>query len=318
MAYGGGVVMLMRLTRWSGFFVLFLFSGLVAAGAATESSHTEKSFPAAEAESVVVDVSFHDVEVHVRPGDTVDFVVDIRVSASGPKARRILGDYEPVFSHRNGELRMRSTRDGSSWGWVRAEGQVRVEMPPGMDLDVDGSSGECRVKGDLGAARVTCETSSGDIVVQGSARKVVADASSGDVEIRLSEEAESVRVSTSSGEVTVDGPMAELRVDTSSGDMRLRGLAGSADLGASSGDIEATWDRIPSGARVTANSSSGSVRFRFPAGTTLEGHVDTSSGRISSDFTGIYERHRMHFEGGPSAVRLVVDTSSGGVTLAER
>ena len=285
--------------------------------ATTESSHTERSFPARSGEKVVVDVSFHDVDVRVRPGDTVDFVVDIKVSSTGSKAKKLLQDYEPVFTQRSGELRMRSHRDGMSWGWVQTEGRVTVEMPPGMDLVVDGSSGECRVNGDFGDAKVVCDTSSGDIRVDGSMGELVADASSGDVEIRLSGEVHRVRADTSSGDVVLVGATPDLRVDTSSGEMKLRGLTGDADLGASSGDIQASWDRIPAGARISADTSSGGVRLQFPAGTDVSGHVDTSSGRISSDFTGVYERHHMELDGGPGAIRIVVDTSSGNVTLAE-
>lgn len=51
----------------------------------------------------------------------------------------------------------------------------------------------------------------------------------------------------------------------------------------------------------------------------VDGDVDTSSGGIRSDFPGRFNEDRDHlrFEGGPDAVRIRVDTSSGRVTLIE-
>ncbi len=79
--------------------------------------------------------------------------------------------------------------------------------------------------------------------------------------------------------------------------------------------ITAQWDAIPAGAKVRADASSGNVTLRFPAGTVLTGSADTSSGGIRTDFPGTLQKSHLELSGGVGAVRLKVDTSSGGVRL---
>ncbi len=291
------------------------------ASSASQAVHESHSFAVDGARRVMVDASFQDVVVTVRPGATVEVKVDMEFT--GSRAERLAKEYAPRFKEVGGELRVISKRENGSWsfgGWSdRSSGTITVAMPPGLDVTIDVSSGDVHIDGDLGDAEVLCDTSSGNCEISGAMRSLSADTSSGEVRIRLTRETEEVVADTSSGNVVVEGPARTLKADTSSGDIQADGLLGDASFDTSSGDVEASWAVAPGAARVVADTSSGEVTFAFPAGTELDGLISTSSGDIRSDWNGDRNRHgdELRLEGGAGAVRLRVDTSSGDVTLRQ-
>lgn len=302
--------------------VVAVLSAPALCGAATRTHEVTRSFPATVGGTVVVDVSFHEVEVRVEDRDTVEITVELEMSASESRAERLIEEYTPVFTASRDEVRVQSSSKrsgGFSWGSTRKKGRVVVSMPAGMHLEIDSSSGPCEIGGDFGDARVVCDTSSGSVAVRGAMRELVADTSSGSVDIELTAPTESVRADTSSGSVSVRGPAARVSADTSSGSVSLDGLTGDLVADTSSGRVAASWSSIPGGASVRVDTSSGGVRLVFPRGTVVAGSVDTGSGGITSDFPGERSDHGHHLEldGGPNAVKLRVDTSSGGVKLLE-
>lgn len=278
--------------------------------------HQEHSFKARPGAEVVVDVSFHGVEVTARPGDTVDVTVDIEIKGSGSSSKNAANELQPVFLEKGNKLIIRSTRkNGFHWKSLSAKGRVTVQMPPGMDLTVDSSSGGAEISGDFGDAEVLFDASSGSLRVHGAMRKLTSDTSSGSVRVELERPLEGFAADASSGSVRLTGGAHHATVDTSSGSINLSGLLGDASFDSSSGSISAQWDAIPPGAAVNADASSGSVTLRFPAGTVLAGSVDTGSGGISTDFPGRLEDDHLTLNGGTGAVQVRIDTSSGGVRL---
>jgi DUF4097 and DUF4098 domain-containing protein YvlB len=296
--------------------IAIAFLCLAAASHAGIELHQEHSFAARSSATVVVDVSFHTVEVTARPGDTVDVSVDIEVKGSGNSSKNALNELQPKFLEEGNKLIIRSTRkNGFRWKSVSAQGKVIVQMPPDMDLVVDSSSGSTRINGDFGDAKVVLDASSGSLVVDGAMRELHSDLSSGSVRAELSRPLEDFTADASSGSVRMSGGAHHAKVDTSSGSINISGLRGNAKLDASSGSITAQWDAIPADAKVNASASSGSVTLRFPAGTILSGSADTSSGGIHTDFPGTLEKSHLTLSGGAGAVKVVVDTSSGSVRL---
>jgi hypothetical protein len=294
---------------------------LVAPGMALADSgslHEEHSFQARPGATVLIDVSFHRVEVVARPGGTVDVTVDLEVTGSTSKVKKYLNELQPEFLDKDDTLVIRSvSKKMFHWRSPKTSGHVTVQMPPGMNLTIDSSSGSCEAKGDFGDAMLSIDVSSGSIVVTGAAREVMADTSSGSITLELERPADRVTADTSSGSISLTGGAGSLRADTSSGSIQASGLHGDATLDTSSGAITAAWSRIPARAEISADTSSGGVTLRFPAGTQLTGKVDTSSGPIRSDFPGeLSDRRRtMEIQGGPDAATIKVDTSSGGVQL---
>jgi len=291
------------------------------ASSSTQTVHESHSFAVDGARRVLVDASFQDVVVTVRPGSTVDVEVDMEFT--GSRAERLAREYAPQFKEAGGELRVISKRNHGSWSFGgfsdRSSGTITVAIPPGLDLTVDVSSGDVHIDGDLGDAEVLCDTSSGGCEISGAMRSLSADTSSGEVRIRLTRETEEVAADTSSGNVVVEGPARKLKADTSSGDVTASGLLGDANFDTSSGDVEASWAFAPGAVHVVADTSSGDVTLAFPADTELDGLISTSSGDIRSDWNGDRDRHgdNLRLEGGGNAVRLRVDTSSGDITLRQ-
>ncbi len=285
--------------------------------AATETSTTERSFPAAD--RVTVDASFHRVEISARPGTTIDVTVDLEFSGSESKVAKLIAEYEPRFKVSGDRLVISSTGKDSSWGWgsAKKKGTIRLEVPPGVDLVVDSSSGSVSLEGDFGDATATVDNSSGSVKGEAAVAALSIDNSSGSTHFRALRPLESFSVDCSSGSVRLEGGAKKASVDASSGSVHLFDLLGPADIDTSSGSVELTWAAIEPATTVEVGTSSGSVRLTLPSGTELRGTVQTSSGGIRSDFEGKSNERRNHleFDGGPNAVRIDVNTSSGGVRL---
>lgn len=301
-------------------FVLILTVPVMLFGA-TETSHTEKSFPAKGGGRVVVDASFHKVEITARPGATVDVVVDLEISASEKKAKQLLADYKPRFETKGNDIVIRSTRNNAGWNWGmnKTKGLISVSMPPDMDLVVDNSSGSVHLEGDFGDAEFTIDNSSGSVTGETALAVLSVDNSSGRTKIKVLRPLKEFRVDCSSGSVHLEGGAYTAVVDVSSGSVNLSDLLGDVNVDTSSGSVDLAWTSIAPNSDVRIDTSSGGVKLDFPDGTTLDGEIDTSSGGIRSDFLCVEkERDHCEFEGGPGAVRLAVDTSSGGVRLVKR
>ncbi len=176
---------------------LFAFLVTIAsftAAAATKTLDRSHVFPAPKGHTVKIDVSFHAVEVTVKPGDTVEVAVHLEATGTDPKADKALAALDPVFREEGDTILIRSTKKGfGGLGSAKVKGIVTVAMPPDLDLVVDGSSGSFKAQGDFGSGDVSCDASSGSFRMSGAAKKVSADSSSGSVVIELTRPAEVVR-----------------------------------------------------------------------------------------------------------------------------
>jgi hypothetical protein len=84
---------------------------LIAGSAAAEIEiHQKHRFDARPGGTVVVDVSFHRVEVTARPGNSVDVTVDIKVKGSGGSSKNALNALQPQFLEEGDKLIIRSVR----------------------------------------------------------------------------------------------------------------------------------------------------------------------------------------------------------------
>jgi len=288
------------------------------AGRGEADASFERTVPATGLEAVAVEVVFQDVTVDV--GERDDVAVTVELEARGPAtvAKEQLARYTPEFTVEDGVFRIRSLRlEGNGGRSVRLKGWVRILMPPGLDLHVETSSGDCTVTGDLGEGRVETDTASGDLILTGAAREIVTDSASGDVRLVLSRPARAVRTDSSSGDLVLDGGCASLGADSSSGDVTAVGLTGDAEVDTSSGGVSLRWAAVRAGTEVEVDTSSGDVELVFPEGAVLAGEVATTSGNIRSGVGGtLHERGRLlELPGGDGAVEVEVVTASGDVRL---
>ena len=294
--------------------VCFLIAG---SAAADTEIHKKHRFDARPGATVVVDVSFHTVEVTAQQGSAVDVTVDIVVKGDGSSAANVANDLTPVFEEQGNRLVIRSTRKkGWNWKHVKAKGKVTIQMPPDMNLTVDSSSGSAKISGDLGKSVVRFDASSGSLTVDGAMRELHSDLSSGSVKATVSRTLESFTADTSSGSVRLTGGAGAAKVSTSSGSIHISGLVGEGKFDSSSGSIKAQWNAIPPDTTVRASASSGSVTLWFPQSTAISGSVEVSSGGLQSDFPAMVRgKKKLEFDGGPDAIDVHVSTSSGSVKL---
>lgn len=291
---------------------------LVAGSAAAEIEiHQKHRFDARPGATVVVDVSFHSIEVTAQTGNAVDVTVDITVKGSGSSAKNVANDLTPVFEEEGDRLIIRSKRKrGWSWKGATAKGKVTIQMPPGMNLLIDSSSGSADITGDFGDAAIHFDASSGSLTVDGEMRELHSDTSSGSVRASVANPIESFSAGASSGSVRFSGGAHHAKASTSSGSIDVSGLRGDGSFSASSGSIKAQWDAIAPRSTVRASASSGSVTLWFPESTRVSGSVQVSSGGLQSDFPALIRgKKKLELDGGPDAIDLQVSTSSGSVKL---
>lgn len=282
-----------------------------------------REFAAAPGKLVTVSVAALDVEARVVPRDTIAVTVSLEASSSSPhSASRWVERNRPELSDSPARLEIETSkrRRGTAvtFGWLRTEGRVKIELPPGCRLEVETASGTVTLAGEQGLEGVVrLDTASGDVTVSGGARELAVDTASGDVEIDGGD-LTTLSVETASGDVRVKSRVDRAEIDTAAGDVRLQALAGPLVAKTASGDLFARWSARPSEGAARVQTSSGDVHLRFPAATAVYGEVRTTSGTIRSEFDGSWGRGRRSLaltaaEGG---FELRIRTASGDVALA--
>ena len=141
------------------------------------------------------------------------------------------------------------------WNNINRALDLVIEVPKGMALDVDDSSGEIDIR-HVGA--IDLEDSSGEIELEDIGGEVNVDDSSG--EIRITNVRGNIRVSDSSGDIDIQDVTGRILIDhDSSGDIDIVDVSGSVEIEQdSSGDIEV---RRVGGDFTVGHDSSGGVRY---------------------------------------------------------
>ncbi|MDX1647079.1 MAG: DUF4097 family beta strand repeat-containing protein [Longimicrobiales bacterium] len=220
-----------------------------------------------------------------------------------------------------------------SGGGLEAWADLVVEVPAGTDFSVYQAVGEVDARnltGDLlidtGSGTVNViditgdveiDTGSGSVTARGVVGDLLADTGSGRVdvsEVRGSQ----MEVDTGSGGVRGSQISADIVVvDTGSGSIELTRVTSSdllLDTGSGSIDVELTGDVD----RLDADTGSGSVTIRAPAGLGATVEIDTGSGGIDLDFpveVRSVRRDRIRGTIGDGRGEIRIDTGSGSVRM---
>lgn len=151
---------------------------------------------------------------------------------------------------------------------------IEVRCPAGTPLSVGTLSGDIRLEGEMGHARVA--TASGDITVDRAA-SLDARSISGDLEVNACPER--CRLSTKSGHIEARDTGAAV-ADTVSGRIRLDRTAGPVKVRTVSGNVELGTDGSDS---VSVRSVSGGVNVRVDKERRPETKLRSVSGKVTCD-----------------------------------
>jgi len=187
-------------------------------------------------------------------------------------------------------------------------------------LALDTHSGPIDVDGHRG--KLVCDTGSGRVKVRDIDGPLLVDTGSGSVKVE-SQRGGSLKVDTGSGAVHINGADTDnLYVDTGSGSVTAVAVkADQARIDTGSGSVELVLDRMGTG-RFVIDTGSGSVHLELPNDASAMVHVDTGSGGIKAKHPAgevlHTDRGEMKLRIGGGKTKVVVDTGSGGVTIAGR
>jgi formylmethanofuran dehydrogenase subunit C len=242
----------------------------------------ERSFAVGSAPVVEVDISGGPIHVEVGASGTVAARLEQRIRADDDAgADAVLARYETTVAEVDGRIVVKvERRSRGGWGREPLQVAVRLTVPADSRLNLDTSGGSIVVRGNV-SGDVVADTSGGSITVDGGAATLNLDTSGGS--IRVGQALSTLRADTSGGSITVDyvGPAAtSVLADTSGGSITVGldpagrfSITGDTSGGGVTADgltldvrerarTRLVGDLNGGGARVVADTSGGTIRFR--------------------------------------------------------
>lgn len=116
----------------------------------------------------------------------------------------------------------------------------------------------------------------------------------------------------------MNGPVKKGNFNCIAGDIKLLGLrGGTINASTVSGDFSASWESIFEPTFLSAKSVSGSLRLYFPKDARIAGEINTSAGRIRTNFPGSFGNKGNSFflQESEANVEVFASTVSGSVAL---
>jgi DUF4097 and DUF4098 domain-containing protein YvlB len=251
----------------------------------------ERSFPTTGTVRVVVENQVGLVVITAREGDGTR--VELEPETPGA-AEFVAAAVVECRNYRGQDLVIVKIPRLHGMKFIRRNGvTVRVEVPPGSDVDVAAATGPIELNGALGAVDV--KTASGDITAD-DVEEIKAKTASGDLEVgtvrgelRLQTASGDLRcvradgrasVKTASGDVEIGAAADRVEVRGTSGDVRLGDVAGDLSVVAVSGDIHVL---SVGGGRADLRTVSGAVEVGIVRGVALQVDAESLSGSVRSD-----------------------------------
>lgn len=166
-------------------------------------------------------------------------------------------------------------RNGFSFNYVNRALDLIIQVPKGMALNVEDSSGDIEIR-HVGA--LDLEDSSGEIELEDVAGDLLVDDSSGEIRVRTVHG--DIRVNDSSGAIDIEDVTGRVVIeDDSSGDIDITDVTGSVEIeNDSSGDIDV---RRISGNFTVSHDGSGGIRYSG-----VKGEVSVPRSRRDRDRRG--------------------------------
>ena len=221
------------------------------------------------------------LEVRLLSGD-----VSIQAAATSTTSLEISGENDPdeisvAFESSENDHRLSiEHRKRGIFGGIKGRNiKVRVTVPEGTHVRVDGGSTDLTARGTLGS--LSFHSGSGDASVQ----KVVGDAeakvASGD--LHIDQVNGKLSFHSASGDVSASVVGGEAIARTASGDVALGKVGGSVRVTTVSGDISVS-SLLPTGS-ANLQAVSGDIDVGVPTGTNVYLDLSSSTGSTRSDLT---------------------------------
>jgi DUF4097 and DUF4098 domain-containing protein YvlB len=238
------------------------------------------------------------VEIHIPTG-----TIEAREGGAGVVLIDIdSGDAEDLVVSQVGDTI--SVRHPERWGWRVRSARVVAVVPMGTEVELVSTSGDMRVSGSLGTARL--RTTSGQIEVDTVARLELSS-TSGDSRVR--EVLDDCTVTTVSGDCVITHVGGRLTSTHVSGDLRGSHIEGDLRVGTTSGDVRI--ERCD-GDEVAMKTISGTLDLGLPTGIRVEADLSTLSGRATYPDAG---KPAPEPTGPRRTVRLAARSISGDITI---
>lgn len=127
-------------------------------------------------------------------------------------------------------------------------------------------------------------------------------------------------VSSVNGPVVIEGVHGNVKASTVNGELKAHGLRGDADLETVNGSVEARFEQMAEGQRVTADSVNGAVRIYLPDDAGVSVTAESVNGSLQNDFglkvtKGRWVGADMEGDIGDGGATLKAETVNGSVRI---
>jgi DUF4097 and DUF4098 domain-containing protein YvlB len=253
--------------------ILGLFVSFISLSVKAQDLISQKELTENDIQNLEVKGRFCEVDIKAVNGNTLSFKGKITGNLD-PDAYRIVsvrvGNTLKITIE--GDQRLKS-------GWnQRLQGSLIFSVPPGINCQVDNSSGSVAVRG-LNGGNINLSASSGEVRAES---------------MRSNQE---IVVRASSGSLKLNGIEGNLRTNTSSGSQEIDNVKGNVDAGASSGSIDVN---TVSGS-VAANTSSGAINLNNIKGALT---LKASSGSITGNNIDLTDNSNFNTTSGSVSIRF--------------
>jgi DUF4097 and DUF4098 domain-containing protein YvlB len=131
------------------------------------------------------------------------------------------------------------------------------------------------------------------------------------------------KVSTVNGDIEIRTMSGNVKAETVNGDLVASGLVADVDLETVNGGVNAEFDSLGSGQRVSAEAVNGRIVLELPADTSARVHAETVNGSIDADdFNLVVDKGFVGRECdgqiGDGDARISLDTVNGSIRIVKR
>jgi DUF4097 and DUF4098 domain-containing protein YvlB len=149
--------------------------------------------------------------------------------------------------------------------------------------------------------------------------------SSGSVayELEVPDDVDLDTISTVNGDVTITGVSGMVKAETVNGSLTAAGLVGDVNLETVNGSVEAEFDELGDGQRVTADAVNGKILLLIPSDASARVTAETVNGSINADDFGLepekgFVGRDLSGEIGGGGARISLDTVNGSIRISKR